>query len=76
MIFIFKRQRSVESSTFEEEFVAAMHAVEHYKTLRQQLKMLGVNMVQTSDIFSDNPSLVIQNSQPSSVFNKKNLSIK
>ena len=42
LIWISKRQSSVHNSTFGVQFIAASHAVEHFKGLRKQYMMLVV----------------------------------
>ena len=66
-----KRQNTVETSTFGAEFVAAKVAVEMTISLRYQLRMLGVPVEDEFFLVSDNASVIINSSLPSSTLKKK-----
>ena len=75
IIWISKRQNTVESSTFGSEFLALKHATELIKGLRYKLKMLGIPIDGPARLLCDNESVVINGSFPESVLKKKHCSI-
>ena len=75
VVWYSKRQNTVESSSFGSEFVALKIATEMVKALRYKLRMFGVPIDGSTDVFCDNKSVVTNSSIPSSVLNKKHNSI-
>ena len=75
IIWISKRQNTVESSTFGSEFLALKHATELIKGLRYKLKMLGIPIDGPARLLCDNEAVVINGSFPESVLKKKHCSI-
>ena len=75
VIWYSKRQNTVESSSFGSEFVALRIATEMIEALRYKLRMFGVPISGSTDVFCDNKSVVTNASIPSSVLNKKHNSI-
>ena len=75
ILWISKRQNTVESSTFGSEFLALKHATELIKGLRYKLMMLGVPIEGPARLLCDNESVVINGSFPESVLKKKHCSI-
>ena len=70
-----KRQKTVETSTYGSELVAARMAVELAIDLRYQLRMLGVQVNEPTLMLCDNKSVVINTSIPSSQLKKKHNAI-
>ena len=70
-----KRQNTVESSSFGSEFIALRIATEMIEGLRYKLRMFGVPIAGTTNVFCDNKSVVTNSSIPTSVLNKKHNSI-
>jgi hypothetical protein len=68
-----KRQRTVETSTYGSELVAARIAVEVVMEVRYMLRMLGVAIEETSILIGDNLSVLLNTTVPSSVLKKKHL---
>lgn len=69
--WISKRQKTVETSTYGSEIVAARMATEMVLALRYQLRMLGVKIDGPTMMYGDNQSVVLNTSVPSSVLKKK-----
>ena len=70
-----KRQKTVESSTYGSELVAARIATEVIMELRYTLRMLGVPLDGPALMLGDNMSVVLNTTVPSSVLKKKHLGI-
>ena len=70
-----KRQKTVESSTYGLELVAARIATELIMELRYMLRMLGVPLDGPALVLGDNMSVVLNTTVPSSVLKKKQLGI-
>jgi hypothetical protein len=66
-----KRQRTVETSTYGAELVAARIAVDMVIEMRYVLRMLGVPIDGPALMLGDNNSVVLNTSVPSSVLKKK-----
>ena len=73
--WISKRQKTVESSTYGSELVAARIATELILELRYSLRMLGVPLDGPALMLGDNMSVVLNTTVPSSVLKKKHLGI-
>ena len=69
--WVTKRQRTVETSTYGSELVAARIATELVMELRYQLRMLGVPIDGPSMMYGDNQSVVLNTTVPFSVLKKK-----
>ena len=74
IIWVSKRQKTVECSTYGAELVAARIAVEIIIELRYKLRMLGVKVEKKSLMLGDNMSVVVNTTIPSSSLKKKHLS--
>ena len=72
---ISKRQKTVETSTYGSELVAARIATEAIMDLRYQLRMLGVPLDKPALMIGDNMSVVLNTTVPSSVLKKKHLAL-
>lgn len=68
-------QRTVETSTYGSEFIAARIATEHAIDHRYRLRMLGVPIENATLLIGDNRSVQTSGSIPSSTISKKHLSI-
>ena len=75
IMWLSKKQNTVESSTFGSEFNALRVAVEMNKALRYKLRMFGIPIDGPSDILCDNDSVVKNSSLPHSTLQKKHHSI-
>jgi hypothetical protein len=75
LIWYTKRQKTVETSTYGSELVAARVAVELVIEVRYKLRMLGVPLEETSLLIGDNMSVVINTTLPSSMLKKKHNAI-
>jgi hypothetical protein len=75
IIWFSKAQNTVETSTFGSEFVAMRIATEIIETLRYKLRMFGIPLEGTANVFCDNQSVVTTVSVPESTLKKKHNSI-
>ena len=73
--WISKRQKTVETSTYGSELIAARIAVELILEYRITLRMLGVPVEETSYMLGDNMSVVLNTTIPSSFLKKKHNAI-
>ena len=69
--WVSKRQKTVETLTYGSELVASRLAVDLLVEMRYKLRMLGVNIKETSVLVGDNMSVVINTTLPSSSLKKK-----
>ena len=69
--WISQRQKTVETSTYESELVAAKVAPELILEYRYTLRMLGVEPDDPSLFLGDNNSVVLNCTMPNSVLKKK-----
>jgi hypothetical protein len=70
-----KAQNTVETSTFGSELVAMRIATELIESLRYKLRMFGIPLEGTANVFCDNQSVVTTVSVPESTLKKKHNSI-
>ena len=70
-----KKQNTVQSSTFGSEFTALRQAVEMTQALRYKLRMFGVPLTGSTNIYCDNEAVYKNVSIPESVLNKKHHSV-
>jgi len=75
IIFMSRRQNSVETSTFGSEFTAMKQAIEIVKSLRYKLRMFGIPVEGPANLYCDNEAVFKNVAMPSSVLNKKMHSI-
>ena len=75
VIWISKRQSTIETSTYGAKLCAAKLAIEQIESLRYKLRMFGVDIVGPTLLFIDNQSVVHNLWRPESVLKKKHLSI-
>lgn len=75
IMWLSKKQNTVEAATFGSEFNAMRVAVEMNKGLRYKLRMFGIPIEGPTSIFCDNESVVKNTSLPHSTLQKKHHSI-
>ena len=73
LVWISKRQKTVETSTYGSELVAARVAIDLIIEMRYKLRMLGVNLEKQTMLVGDNMSVVLNTTIPSSSLKKKHL---
>ena len=66
-----KRQKTVETSTYGSELVAARIAIDLLIEMRYKLRMLGIPVEDQSVLVGDNMAVVINTTLPSSALKKK-----
>jgi hypothetical protein len=69
--WVSKRQKTVETSTYGSELVAARIAVDLLIEMRYKLRMLGIKVEESSVLVGDNMAVVINTTLPSSALKKK-----
>ncbi|KAI2489367.1 Reverse transcriptase (RNA-dependent DNA polymerase) [Fragilaria crotonensis] len=75
ILWVSKRQNTVETSTFGSEFVAMRHARDVIIALRYKLRMFGVPLEGPAQVYCDNQGVVKNASIPESVLSKKHNAI-
>jgi hypothetical protein len=75
IIWLSRRQNTVETSTFGSEFVALRTARDLIISLRYKLRMFGVPIEGPTQVFCDNQGVVLNSSIPESVLTKKHNAI-
>jgi hypothetical protein len=75
VIWYSKRQNTVESSSFDSEFIALRIAKEMIVALRYKLRMFGVPVHRPANVFCDNNWVVKNTSIPQSMLQKKHNAI-
>ena len=68
-----KRQKTVETSTYGSELIAARIAVDMIIAMRYKLRVLGVNLENRSTMLGDNMAVILNTTLPSSSLKKKHL---
>jgi hypothetical protein len=74
LVWISKRQQTVETSTFGSEMIAARMAIDLIIEMRYKLRCLGIPVEKRSELLGDNLSVVVNTTLPSSKIKKKHLS--
>ena len=74
LVWVSKRQRTVETSTFGSEMIAARMAIDLIIEMRYKLRCLGIPVEKRSELLGDNLSVVVNTTLPSSQIKKKHLS--
>ena len=69
--WVSKRQNTVEASTYGSEMVASRIAIEHIIAMRYCLRMLGVQLEESSMMVGDNMAVILNTTIPSSAIKKK-----
>jgi hypothetical protein len=75
IMWLSKRQVTLETSTFGSELVALRVAVEMVRALRYKLRMFSVPLDGPANAFCDNQSIVLNSTLPSSTLKKKHNSV-
>ena len=75
ILWFSKRQTTVETSTFGSEIVAMRIAIELVEGLRYKLRMMGVPISGSTNMFCDNESVVTNVTRPESQCKKKHNSV-
>lgn len=75
VIWVSRRQNTVETSTFGSEFVALRNALDVILALRYKLRMFGVPSEGPAQVYCDNQGVVKNTSIPESVFSTKHNAI-
>ena len=70
-----KKQATIESSVFGDEFIAMKTGVEALRGIRYKLRMMGVPLTGPTYIYGDNMSVIYNTSRPESTLKKKSNSI-
>ncbi len=70
IIWLSKRQPTIETSVFGAEFVAMKHSIKTLRGLRHKLQMMGVPLTGPFFIYGDNKSQVTNSSRPESTLKK------
>lgn len=73
LVWISKRQKTVETSTYGSELVAARIAIDLIVEMRYKLRLLGVRLEDQTVMLGDNMSVVLNTTIPSSNLKKKHL---
>ena len=75
ILWFSKQQNSVKLSMFGSEFVAMRIAIDMIEGLRYKLRMMGVKLQGTCNVFCDNNAVVLNLSVPESVLKKKHAAV-
>jgi len=75
IIWMSKKQATIETSVFGAEFVAMKDRIKTLRGLRYKVRMMGIPLTGPSYIYGDNKSQVTSSSQPESTLKKKCISI-
>ena len=70
-----KKQATIESSVFGDEFIAMKTGVEALRGIMYKLRMMGVPLTGPIYIYGDNMSVIYNTSRPESTLKKKSNSI-
>ena len=70
-----KRQNTIEILLFVSEFVAIKTSAEMIRGLRYKLRMFGITMGGTTNVFCDNQSVCNNSQRNYFILNKKHISI-
>ena len=72
---MYKKQGSIETSSFGSEYVAMKTATEYVRGLRFKLRMFGIPCEGCTYVYGDNKSVLVNSSLPHSTLKKKSNSI-
>ena len=75
ILWLSRRQNTVETSTFGSEFVALRTARDMIMAMRYKLRMFGIPLNGPAQVFCDNQGVVKNTSIPESVLTKKHNAI-
>jgi hypothetical protein len=71
IVWLSKRQPTIETSIFGAEFIAMKHGIETLRGLHYKLCMMGVPLTGPTFIYGDNKSQVTNSSRPELTLKKK-----
>jgi hypothetical protein len=71
IIWMSKKQATIETSVFGAEFVTMKHGIKTLRGLRYKVHMMGIPLIGPSYIYGDNKSQVTNSSWPESTLKKK-----
>ena len=71
ILWVSKRQKTVETSTYGSELVASRIAIELIISMRYQLRMLGVKLENSFLMVGDKMAVILSTTIPSSAIKKK-----
>ena len=71
VMWLSKKQATIETSVFGSEFVALKHGIETVRGLRYKLRMMGVPIEGAAFVYGDNLSVIRNSSRPESTLRKK-----
>jgi len=75
IIWYSERHNTVEASSFGSEYIALRICTEMVEALRYKLRCFGVPVEGPTDVLCDNQSVVTNSSVPTSVLNKRHITI-
>ena len=75
IVWLSKKQPTVETSVFGAEFVAMKHGIETVRGLRYKLRMMGVEVMGLTYVYGDNMSVVHNTQRPEPMLKKKSNAI-
>ena len=75
VVWYSKRQNTAETSTFGSKFIAMKTAVEQIEALRYKLRMFGIPIEGSMNIFCDNEAVFKNTTMPDTMLKKKHTSI-
>jgi hypothetical protein len=71
IVWLSKKQLTIESSVFGGEFVAMKHSIKTLRGLRYKIRMMGIPLSGPTHVYGDNKSQVTNSSRPESTLKKK-----
>lgn len=74
LVWISRRQRTVETSTFGSEVIAARTAIDLIVEMRYKLRSISLRVQPQSTLIGDNLSVIMNTTSPASKIRKKHLS--
>ena len=75
IMWLSKKQASIETSSFGSEFTAMKVCVEMIEGLRYKLRMMGIPLDGPTHVKADNQSVIVNSTRPESTLKKKSNSI-
>ena len=75
VVWYSKRQNTVETSTFGSEFIAMKTAMEQIEALWYKLRMFGIPIAGSMNVFCDNKAVFKNTTIPNSTLKEKHTSI-
>ena len=75
IVWVSKKQATIETSVFGSEFVAMKLGMETLRRLRYKLRMMGVTVAGPSTVYGYNMSVIHNTQRPESMLKKKSNSV-